>query len=114
MYRACRIAIAEKMLEHLGIRWGYVFLRGSVYLSEEDMRELMASAVEMYLQDEDERRIVQSDYEGKLSTERRYEVLGSFGGQRFDLELETIYGRDSASFLVNEQTRAPGPAFSVN
>ena len=102
------------MLEHLGIRWGYVFLRGSVYLSEEDMRELMASAVEMYLQDEDERKVVQSDYEGKLSTERRYEVLGSFGGQRFDLELETVYGRDSASFLVNEQTRAPGPAFSVN
>ena len=75
--------IAEQMLEHLGIRWGYVFLRGAVYLSEEEMRELMNAAVEMYLHDEDERKIVRSEYEGKLSTERRYELLGSFGGQRF-------------------------------
>ena len=106
--------IAEQMLEHLGIRWGYVFLRGAVYLSEEEMRELMNAAVEMYLQDEDERKVVRSEYEGKLSTERRYEVLGSFGGQRFDVELETVYGRDSASFLVNEQTSrpaAPAPPF---
>jgi hypothetical protein len=102
------------MLEHLGIRWGYVFLRGAVYLSEEEMRELMNAAVEMYLQDEDERKIVRSEYEGKLSTERRYELLGSFGGQRFNVELETVYGRDSASFLVNEQTRSLGPAFSLN
>ena len=106
--------IAEQMLEHLGIRWGYVFLRGAVYLSEEEMRELMNAAVEMYLHDEDERKIVRSEYEGKLSTERRYELLGSFGGQRFNVELETVYGRDSASFLVNEQTRSLGPAFSLN
>ena len=106
--------IAEQMLEHLGIRCGYVFLRGAVYLSEEEMRELMNAAVEMYLQDEDERKVVRSEYEGKLSTERRYEVLGSFGGQCFDVELETVYGRDSASFLVNEQPRSPGPSFSLN
>ena len=102
------------MLEHQGIRWGYVFLRGAVYLPEEDMRELMTLVVEMYLQDEDERKIVRSGFEGSLRTDRKYEVLGHFGGQRFDVELETVYGRDSASFLVNEQTRDPGPAFSLN
>ena len=102
------------MLEHLGIRWGYVFLRGAVYLSEDDMKELMTTAVEMYLQDEDQRKVSGSEFEGSVSTDRKYEVLGHFGGQRFDVELDTIYGRDSASFLVNEQTRSPGPAFSVN
>ncbi len=102
------------MLEHLGIRWGYVFLRGAVFLSDEDMRQLMAAAVEMYLQDEEERKIVRADFEGTVRTDRKYEVLGHFGGQRFDVELDTVYGRDSASFLVNEQTRSPGPAFSRN
>ena len=89
-------------------------MRGAVYLSEEDMRELMTIAVEMYLQDEDERKIVRTEYEGMIRTDRKYEVLGHFGGQRFDIELETVSGRDSASFLVNEQTRSPGPAFSLN
>ena len=93
---------------------GMSFLRGAVYLSEEDMKELMTAAVEMYLQDEDRRQVSGSEFEGTVSTERKYEVLGHFGGQRFDVELDTIYGRDSASFLVNEQTREPGPAFSLN
>ena len=102
------------MLEHLGIRWGYVFLRGAAYLSEDDMKELMTTAVEMYLQDEDQRTVSGSEFEGTVSTDHKYEVLGHFGGQRFDVELDTIYGRDSASFLVNEQTKSPGPAFSLN
>ena len=78
------------------------------------MRELMTIAVEMYLQDEDARKIVRTEYEGMIRTDRKYEVLGHFGGQRFDIELETVSGRDSASFLVNEQPRSPGPAFSLN
>ena len=106
--------IAYQMLEHLGIRWGYVFLRGAVYLSEDDVKKLMTTAVEMYLQDEDRRTVTGPEFEGTVSTDHKYEVLGHFGGQRFDVELDTIYGRDSASFLVNEQTRSPGPAFSVN
>ena len=53
------------MLEHLGIRWGYVFLRGAIYLSEDDMKDLMTAAVEMYLQDEDQRKISGSEFEGR-------------------------------------------------
>ena len=102
------------MMEHLGIRWGYVFLRGSAFLSEEDMRELMTTAVEMYLQDQLERRVTGADFEGSVRTDQKYELLGHFGGQRYDVELDTIYGRDSATFLVSEQTRNPGPAFSLN
>ena len=82
--------------------------------SEDDMKNLMTTAVEMYLQDEERRTVTGSEFEGTVSTDHKYEVLGHFGGQRFDVELDTIYGRDSASFLVNEQTKSPGPAFSVN
>ncbi len=102
------------MLEHQRIRWGYVFLRGASHISEEEMRDLMAEAVEMYLRDEEEQKVRRSDFEGVLRTDRSYELLGRFGGQRFDLELETAYGRNRASFLINEQTKAPGPAFSLN
>ncbi len=102
------------MLEHQGIRWGYVFLRAASYMEAEDVKRLMTQAVEMYLHGEDRRNIKSSTCEGSLYTEGKYELLGEFGGQRFDAELETIYGRDKAAFLVSEQTRTAGPAVSLN
>ena len=102
------------MLEHQGIRWGYVFLRAASHMETEDMKYLMTQAVEMYLQGEDRRNVKSSSFEGGLYTEQKYELLGEFGGQRFDAELDTIYGRDKAAFLVSEQTRGGGPAVSLN
>ena len=102
------------MMEHLGIRWGYVFLRASNHLSPEEFNELMVQAVEMYLAGESERSVKHDSYEGRLYTEGRYEVMGGLGGQRFDADLETIYGRDQATFLVNEQTGGTGAPISVN
>ena len=102
------------MLEHLGIRWGYVFLRAASSMGEDDVRNLMIQAVEMYLEGEDQRSIRGSNFEGRLTTEGKYELLGEFGGQRFDAEVESIYGRDSATFLVSEQTRGVGNAISLN
>ncbi len=103
-------------MEHQGIRWGYVFLRAPNFLSGEDREHLMTTAVEMYLAGEDERSVAGDGYEGRLYTERRFEMLGEFGGQRFDSDLETAYGRDTATFLVNEQTGGygGGPGFSRN
>ena len=102
------------MLEHMGIRWGYVFLRSANYLNPEQFHDLMVQAVEMYLDGEDEREIKHSEYEGRLSTERRYEIMGGLGGQRFDAVLETAYGKDEATFLINEQTGGRGLAISPN
>ena len=103
------------MMEHQGIRWGYVFLRAPNFLSSEDRDSLMTTAVEMYLSGEPERDIESDGYEGRVYTERRFEMLGEFGGQRFDAELETAHGRDTATFLVNEQTRGiSGGGFSRN
>ena len=96
------------MMEHQGIRWGYVFLRAPNFLTNDDRDSLMATAVEMYLSGEPERDIETDGYEGRVYTERRFEMLGEFGGQRFDAELETVRGRDTATFLVNEQTHGAG------
>lgn len=102
------------MLEHKGMRWGYVFLRAASYLGEEEAKEIMVQAVEMFLVGEEERNIKSSGFEGRLFTEMRYEMIGELGGQRFDADLETPYGRDKASFLVSEQTRGVGGVISRN
>ena len=102
------------MLEHMGIRWGYVFLHGAVHIGGDEIKDLMAQAVEMYMAGEEERIIKCSGFEGKLSTERKYEVIGALGGQRFDAKLETAYGPDQAAFLVNEQSRGMGSFISRN
>ncbi len=96
------------MMDHQGIRWGYVFLRAPSILSGEDRDKLMTTAVEMYLAGEDERDVESPGFEGRVYTERRFEMLGEFGGQRFDVDLETAQGRDTGAFLVNEQTRGLG------
>ena len=80
------------MLEHKGIRWGYVFLRASTYLNAEETQELMVQAVEMFLLGESERNVKGSEYDGRLSTEQRYELIGTMGGQRFDADIETSRG----------------------
>ncbi len=102
------------MLEHLGIRWGYVFLRTTSHLANEETESLMITATEMYLAGEAERNVKTESFEGRIYTERRYEILGHFGGQRFDAELETIHGRDSATFIINEQTGGSGSGPSLN
>ena len=102
------------MLEHEGMRWGYVFLRAASHIGEEEALVIMEQAVEMFLVGEEERNIKSSGFEGRLYTEMRYEIIGSLGGQRFDADLETPYGRDKASFLVSEQTQGLGGGISRN
>ena len=102
------------MLEHKGMRWGYVFLRAASHIGEEEAKEIMVQAVDMFLVGEEERNIKSSGFEGRLYTEMRYEIIGSLGGQRFDADLETPFGRDKASFLVSEQTQGSGSVISRN
>lgn len=102
------------MFEHMGIRWGYTFLRTASHIPHDEIVDLMVQATEMYLNGEEERNVKSLSFEGKLRTEMRYELLGEFGGQRFDAELETACGRDKAEFLVNEQTGGRGAHLSRN
>jgi len=91
-----------------------VFLRAASHIGEEEALVIMEQAVEMFLVGEEERNIKSSGFEGRLYTEMRYEIIGSLGGQRFDADLETPYGRDKASFLVSEQTQGLGGGISRN
>ena len=91
-----------------------MFLRAASHIGEEEALVIMEQAVEMFLVGEEERNIKSSGFEGRLYTEMRYEILGSLGGQRFDADLETPYGRDKASFLVSEQTQGLGGRISKN
>ena len=102
------------MLEHMGVRWGYVFLHGAAYINGDEIQDLMIQAVEMYLAGDEEREVKSASFEGKLYTERKYEVIGSLGGQRFDAKLETPRGQDQAVFLVSEQSRGMGSFISRN
>ncbi len=91
-----------------------MFLRAASHIGEEEAKEIMVQAVEMFLVGEEERNIKSSGFEGRLYTEMRYEIIGSLGGQRFDADLETPFGRDKASFLVSEQTQGSGSVISRN
>lgn len=91
-----------------------MFLRAASHIGEEEALVIMEQAVEMFLVGEEERNIKSSGFEGRLYTEMRYEIIGSLGGQRFDADLETPYGRDKASFLVSEQTQGLGGGISRN
>ena len=91
-----------------------MFLRAASHIGEEEAKEIMVQAVEMFLVGEEERNIKSSGFEGRLYTEMRYEIIGSLGGQRFDADLETPFGRDKASFLVSEQTQGLGSVISRN
>ena len=45
------------------------------------------------------------NFEGRLFTEGRYEIMGGLGGLRFDAELETVYGRDRPPFWSTNRPR---------
>lgn len=102
------------MLEHKGFRWGYVFLTAAAHITPEDVQALMKQAVEMFINDEHLREIQGASFEGQLHTQKKYELIGELGGQRFDADLETESGRDKASFLVSEQTQGLGSSISMN
>ena len=91
-----------------------MFLRAASHIGEEEAKEIMVQAVDMFLVGEEERNIKSFGFEGRLYTEMRYEIIGSLGGQRFDADLETPFGRDKASFLVSEQTQGSGSVISRN
>ncbi|OGN12307.1 MAG: hypothetical protein A3D48_04330 [Candidatus Yanofskybacteria bacterium RIFCSPHIGHO2_02_FULL_43_17] len=60
----------------------------------------------MYLDEEDKSRVRGENYEGRIWTNRDYEVMGQFSGMRFDAELDVngVKGKVRLSFLVDERT----------
>lgn len=90
------------MFESKGVRWGYWFLIGNSRLSEEDRFSLVEDAISMYLSDTGRKKVKGDDYEGVLTTKGQYDMLGAFGGQRFEAELDSSTGKIKLRFLINE------------
>ena len=101
-------------MEDLYFRWGFTFLRADSRLSYDDRHYLMQEATEMYLKNEEERQVKTDTLEGRLYTKGQHDSLGSFGGQRFDAEIELNLGKAKVRFLVNEQTNTSQSGGMVN
>jgi len=99
-----------------GVRWGFTFLMGSSLLSNEEKLDLVAKATLMYLKGEARIEVSGDSFEGVLSTNREWKVIGAFSGQQFDAFLDSAadQGKLHLSFLVSEQTLQQGAAYSNN
>ena len=77
---------------------------------------MVGMAADMYFKGEEERQISIDGYQGLLSTEQEWSVLGCFSGQVFNAELWPEDGEEKVnlSFLISEQTFGTGYAYSMN
>jgi hypothetical protein len=101
---------------HMGLRWAFIFLSGKSDLSEKERFRVVGMAADMYFKGEEERQISIDGYQGLLSTEQEWSVLGCFSGQVFNAELWPEDGEEKVnlSFLISEQTFGTGNAYSMN
>jgi hypothetical protein len=99
-----------------GLRWGFTFLIGNSLLSNEEKLDLVAKATLMYLNREERTEVSGQRYEGVLSTNYEWKVVGGFSGQQFDAILDSDADEDKLRlrFLVSEQTLQQGMAYSTN
>jgi|SRR3989338_10303977 len=85
-------------------RWGFIFLFSDNHLSLEEKLDVADEAVDMYLKGEDKRNVKFENSEGQVYTKGKYGMLGCYGGQIFNAEIDTPTGFSKLAFLVNEQT----------
>jgi hypothetical protein len=82
--------------------WGYVFLNSDSRIPERDRMYVVYNAVDMFLEKVTERALQTDSLEGTIITKGKYQMLGAFGGQRFDAEIMTDKGKVHLNFLVTE------------
>ena len=99
-----------------GVRWGFTFLMGNSLISNDDKLALVAKATLLYLEGKDRIEVSGSGFEGVLSTNHEWKVMGGFSGQQFDavLDSDADEGKLRLKFLVSEQTLRQEMAYSTN
>src|SRR3989344_1396327 len=86
----------------------------TVYLMDGNMkkfslngaRHVMESAVGMYLDDDARKAVEGKTYKGVLTTQRKYETVEGFSGQRFDGNFDTDNGKVKFSLLITDPLTA--------
>ena len=98
------------------VRWGFTFLMGNSLISNEDKLAMVAKATLLYLNGENRAEVSGDGFEGVLSTNHEWKVMGGFSGQQFDavLDSDADEGKLRLRFLVSEQTLRQGMAYSTN
>ena len=98
------------------VRWGFTFLMGKSLISNEDKLALVAKATLLYLNGENRAEVSGDGFEGVLSTNHEWKVMGGLSGQQFDavLDSDVDEGKLRLRFLVSEQTLRRGMAYSTN
>lgn len=98
------------------VRWGFTFLMGNSLISNEDKLALVAKATLLYLNGENRAEVSGDGFEGVLSTNHEWKVMGGLSGQQFDavLDSDVDEGKLRLRFLVSEQTLRRGMAYSTN
>lgn len=89
-------------INHRGQMLEYCFLRTDSSIAEEDRERLVIQTFDAYLDKKKSVKIRGKSYEGRITTNSRYYILGSFGGQQFEILLETNDGKRKLSCLVTK------------
>jgi hypothetical protein len=71
-------------------------------MSEQDRFKIRTQIVDMYIDKKTRMKIKGDNYEGQITTDNKYFLLNGFGGQKFDITLETNHGKSKLSLLVAE------------
>jgi len=85
-----------------GFRWGFAFLETDTRLNYDERLEVLVEATKMYICNEKERRVKGKNYEGIITTDGRYNLMGDFGGRQYKAKIEIGDKTANLSFLVKE------------
>ena len=83
-----------------GYHWRYCFLKADSRLTDSERTYLMFQTAEMYLENEDKRKVVMDTLDGRIITQGRQELLGHYGGQHYDAQVENARGKMNLAFLI--------------
>jgi hypothetical protein len=93
-------------IEYKGKLWGVVFFHGDPRLEEIDFSNLLRTTIDFHHSRSKEASVKGRNYEGKLATDRKIHLLGSYCGRKYDTKLKGDFGMMDISFLLMEPIRA--------
>ena len=99
--------------EHNEDLWFYSFLVGDGRLSELDKYTIMKQAAALHEEGDTKRRFEGDEFECTLLTDRKYALLGTFGGYWVRAIIEhNMHGKIDVEFLL--RTPATSDPISIN
>ena len=92
------------IISYNGLRWGVVFLKTPLKLSQREKHGILEIAINMLYEGTKETRIKEKHFEGRIYTEGKHALIGHYHGQVFRGELDTEKGSDRISLIISDQS----------